>query len=102
MIRRTHTQTPHHGRKKDAENNDVCFFNPRVAAFEEVKKDADEEKEEATQEVGMNVDGFVMQVEERLEAFGQGVSGGWTVRCEDVGVILVPGWEGVVVEEEEA
>ncbi|KAL8752796.1 MAG: hypothetical protein Q9199_005486, partial [Rusavskia elegans] len=77
MIRCAHTQTPHHGRKKDAENNDVCFFNPRVAAFEEVKKDADEEKEEATQEVGMNVDGFVMQVEERLEAFGQGAGREW-------------------------
>lgn len=50
----------------------------------------------------MDVDGFIMQVEERLEAFGQGVSGRGAIGSEDVGVILMPGWEGVVVEEEGA
>ena len=50
----------------------------------------------------MDVDSLVMQVEERLEAFGQGVCGSEAIGCEYVSVILVPGWEGMVREEEGA
>lgn len=101
MIHRTRTQTAHDRRKKNTKDHDVCGFDRGITtAVEEVEGNADEEEEEAAEEVRMDVDGFVVQVEERLQAFGQGVGRGWAVGCEDVGVVLVPGGEGVVGEEE--
>lgn len=103
MIHRTRTQTSHDRSKKNPKDHDVrCLHRGVTATVEEVKEDADEEEEEAAEEVRMDVDGFVVQVEERLQALGQGVGRGRAVGCEDVGVVLVPGGEGMVGEEERA
>ena len=103
MIHRTRAQTAHDRHKKNTKDHDVCGFHRGVtAAVEEVEGNADEEEEETAEEVRMDVDGFVVEVEERLQAFGQGVGRGRAVGCEDVGVVLVPTGEGVVGEQEGA
>lgn len=50
----------------------------------------------------MYVDGFVVGVEERLQAFGERMGGAGAVGGADVGVVAVPGGQGGVGEEEGA
>ncbi|KAL8947571.1 MAG: hypothetical protein Q9222_006163 [Ikaeria aurantiellina] len=102
MISRANTQTRHHRRKENPENHYIRPFDLRPSSLEQVQEKPDEEEEEAAEEVGMDVDGFVVDIEEGLEAFGEGVCGGGAVGGEDVGVVLVPGGEVVVAKEERA
>ncbi|KAL8816759.1 MAG: hypothetical protein Q9223_004287 [Gallowayella weberi] len=66
----TEMMTSNHTGKEDPKHDHIRFFNPWLRSFEQVQKDPNEEEEKAAQEVRMNIDGFVMEVEKRLETFG--------------------------------
>lgn len=102
MIRRAHAQTAHGACEESPENEHIAPLDAVLPALEHVQEDADEEEEEAAEEVGVDVDGFVVQVEQALQALGEGVGGRGPVVRGDVGVVAAPGGEGGVGEEEGA
>lgn len=102
MIRRAHAQTAHGACEESPKNEHIAPLDAMLPALEHVQEDADEEEEEAAEEVGVDVDGFIVQVEQALQALGEGVGGGGPVVRGDVGVVAAPGGEGGVGEEEGA
>lgn len=101
MVRGAHPQTRHHAREKASKDRHIRPPHLLVPPpFKHIQRDPDEEEDEAAEKVGVDVDAFVVQVEQRLQAFGEGVGGRGPVVGEDVRVILVPCREGGVGEEE--
>lgn len=87
VIRRAHAQTEDRSQHETREREDVHRRHGRV--LKQIHADADEQEQRGAQEVRVDVDGFIVQIEQTLEAGGVAVTGGAVVGQDEV-VILLP------------
>jgi len=98
VIRSTHPQTGKRAPKKAAKHHHVGRARtavPREDQGGEVP--AEHEEEDGAEEVGVDVYGLVVQVEEGVQGAGEGIGSG-PVAGVDGGVVAAPGGEVVPVD----